>query len=140
MRAAGYRRIALIASSIAVTAHATALALPMLPNQRGLEVVTTVPIMLAIETLTLLGIGTYLRSILRRTRLKKQTQVGVFTGSLALALTIPALFVPAWTRSGTEHLLAHPMPGFWVWAASLTGIGVAIHLVTIARWRGAAYP
>lgn len=111
------------------------------------------PVMLAIESLAVLGTITYLITALRSPSMKRQTQVGVFTGSLALALTIPALFVPvAVERSGAGHFLfsissdsptlasssaADPLVGYWLWVASLTLIGIAIHLVTIARWKSA---
>ncbi len=130
---------------------------PGTPPPRGGEVVGAVPIMLVIESLALLGTAAYLRTIRARTRLKTQTQVGVFTGSLALALTVIALFVPAAAaRSQDGHflfsnrhstaaeepvmMLTEPMLGFWVWAASLACIGVALHLVTIARWRASLGP
>jgi hypothetical protein len=161
MRAASYKRIAVAASAIAVAAHALGLAMPAGTTlgaadpeyYRGAILVMALPVLLTIESLAVLGAFTYLLTTLRSPSLKRQTQVGVFTGSLALALTIPALLVPVGVaRSGAGHFLfsatrshfietasaaANPQAGYWIWVASLTLIGIAIHLVTIARWKSA---
>ncbi len=144
-----YRTSAAICAAAACVGHVAGLALPMFPAKdpggpTGLQAMSSTPALVLIELLALSGVVAYAAAVLWRTSMRRQTGIGVFTGSLALALAAPALLLPAGAaRAGAGHPLfggghplelARPLPGFWVWALSLPLIGLALHLVTVARW------
>ena len=112
-----------------------------------------IPLVLVLELLTLLSVTVYVGLILSHRKLRTETTVGVFNGSLVMSLTAPALFIPLagnqaapdnWLFSNpfgngifpTGAVAFHsPLLGFWLWVISLTCIGIILHLVTITRWK-----
>ena len=100
-----------------------------------------IPLFSIIELFGLLGIATYFGAVLACRQRKTETGIGVFTGSLLLSLTAPALLLPL---GGIENIggltAATPidfslLSGYVVWVISLFCSGIAIHITTNVRWR-----
>ena len=151
----GIRRI----TAVVATLHLLSLAFPMFSNAgfpgRHLYVahaMIEIPLVLAIEVLALLSVTLYAVIILSCRKLRTETTVGVFNGSLVLSLTAPALFIPLAGNQATANnwlfsrpfkndvatgtvAFDSPLLGFWLWVISLTCIGITLHLITITRWR-----
>ena len=112
-----------------------------------------IPLVLVLELLTLVSVTLYAVVMLAGRKLRTETTVGVFNGSLVLSLTAPAMFIPlAGNQAAPDNWLFSnpcrddafstgavafnsPLLGFWLWVISLTCIGITLHLVTITRWK-----
>ncbi len=73
---------------------------------------------------------------------RRVAMVGIFTASLVLALSAPALFVVSaaeraevWALLGSVSAAAVPWLARLSWAASFALVGLGLHLQVQARWR-----
>lgn len=148
-------------TAVAIVSHALVFFLPFLYTKKALAVkdskgetitigpgeplsmsniIGNSPLFGMIELCGILGIMSYFFAIFICKSKKRETGTGIFIGSLLLALTAPAAFLPG----GGFHILNSedqlqvieflPTSGYIIWVISLFIGGMAIHLIANLRW------